>query len=84
MNRPLSQATLDGRSMTPTLSPTELQLTRAIEHADQVRDTLAPGAPEQWQRYVDALRGVSLANWSATSDLQTKFLLARAVLNEIR
>ena len=84
MNRPLSQATLDGRSMTPTLSPTELQLTRAIEHADQVRATLSPGAPEQWQRYVDALRGVSLANWSATSDLQTKFLLARAVLNEIR
>jgi phytoene dehydrogenase-like protein len=84
MNHPLSQAPLDGRSMTPTLSPTELQLTRAIEHADQVRHTLSPGAPEQWQRYVDALRGVSLANWSATTDLQTKFLLARAVLNEIR
>jgi hypothetical protein len=70
--------------MTPILSPTELRLMRAIEHADHLRDTLSPSAPDEWRRYVDALRGVSLANWSATTDLQTKFALARAVLNEIR
>ena len=70
--------------MTLSLNPTELRLMRAIEHADQVRHTLSPDAPDEWRRYVDALRGVSLANWSATTDLQTKFMLARAVLNEIR
>lgn len=70
--------------MTLTLNTTELRLMHAIEHADQVRNTLSASAPEDWQRYVDALRGVSLANWSATTDLQTKFMLARAVLNEIR
>lgn len=67
-----------------TLSTTELRLMRAIEHADHVRDTLSPAAPQEWQRYVDALRGVSLANWSATTDVQTKFALLRAVLNEVR
>lgn len=70
--------------MTLTLSPSEIRLMRAIEHADQVRNALSPSAPEAWQGYVDALRGVSLANWSAMTDLQTKFMLARAVLNEIR
>lgn len=67
-----------------TLSTTELRLMRAIEHADQIRDTLSPAAPQEWQRYVSALRDVSLANWSATTDVQTKFALLRAVLNEVR
>jgi hypothetical protein len=33
---------------------------------------------------VDALRGVSLANWSASTDLQMTFALLRTALNEIR
>jgi hypothetical protein len=33
---------------------------------------------------VEALRGVSLANWSATTDIQMKFALLRTVLNEVR
>lgn len=40
--------------------------------------------PAEWRDYVDALRGVSLANWSATTDLQMKFGLLRTVINEIR
>ena len=70
--------------MIPTLNAAELRLMHAIEHADHVRNTLSPSAHEDWQRYVEGLRGVSLANWGATTDLQTKFMLARAVLNEIR
>lgn len=40
--------------------------------------------PSQWRDYVESLRGVSLANWSATTDLQMKFGLLRTVINEIR
>lgn len=63
---------------------TEARLMHAIEHADRMRDTLPAADPAQWQRYVEALRGVSLANWSATTDLQMKFALLRTVLNEVR
>lgn len=66
------------------LSTTELQLSRAINHADHMRQAMSPADPVQWQRYVEALRGVSLANWSATTDIQMKFALMRTVLNEIR
>ncbi|MEA3121113.1 MAG: hypothetical protein QOH33_654 [Paraburkholderia sp.] len=70
--------------MTMNLSPTELQLLRAMEHADHIRDAMSAADPAQWQRYVEALRGVSLANWSATTDIQMKFALLRTVLNEVR
>jgi hypothetical protein len=66
------------------LSATELHLARAIEHADRIRHEMSPSDPAQWQRYVEALRGVSLANWGATTDLQMKFALLRTVLNEVR
>ena len=66
------------------LSPTELQLLRAMEHAERIRNTMSPVDPAQWQRYVEALRGVSLANWSATTDVHMKFALLRTVLNEVR
>jgi hypothetical protein len=66
------------------LSPTELQLLRAMEHADLIRNAMSPVDPAQWQRYVEALRGVSLANWSATTDVHMKFALLRTVLNEVR
>jgi hypothetical protein len=66
------------------LSPTELQLMRAMAHADRIRNAMSPVDAAQWQRYVEALRGVSLANWSATTDVHMKFALLRTVLNEIR
>jgi hypothetical protein len=66
------------------LSPTELQLLRAMTHADRVRNTMSPANAAQWQHYVEALRGVSLANWSATTDVHMKFALLRTVLAEVR
>ncbi|PPK47511.1 HrpF protein [Trinickia symbiotica] len=63
---------------------TELQLLHAMQHADRVRHSMSPTDVRQWQRYVEALRGVSLANWSATTDVQMRFALLRSVLNEIR
>jgi hypothetical protein len=71
-------------SPTMELNATELQLSRAIQHADRMRHEMSPSDPAQWQRYVEALRGVSLANWSATTDVQMKFALLRTVLNEVR
>ncbi|MGG1944063.1 hypothetical protein AB1286_04550 [Trinickia sp. NRRL B-1857] len=67
-----------------TLEPNEIQLRNALRHADQVRRKMSPDRPAEWQTYVEALRGVSLANWSATTDLQMKFALLRTVINEIR
>ena len=55
-----------------------------MEHAERIRNTMSPVDPAQWQRYVEALRGVSLANWSATTDVHMKFALLRTVLNEVR
>ncbi|HTI19187.1 MAG TPA: hypothetical protein VL598_16170 [Trinickia sp.] len=66
------------------LSPTELHLFRAMERADHARRAMSPTDPREWQRYVEALRGVSLAGWSATTDVQMKFALLRSVLNEVR
>ncbi len=66
------------------LNPAELELLRAIQHADRLRQSMSPTDARQWQRYVEALRGVSLANWSATTDVQMRFALLRSVLNEIR
>ena len=45
---------------------------------------MSPADPAQWRDYVESLRGVSLANWSATTDLQMKFSLLRTVINEVR
>ena len=67
-----------------TLEPNEIQLRDALRHADRVRRTMSPDRPAEWQSYVESLRGVSLANWSATTDLQMKFALLRTVINEIR
>lgn len=67
-----------------TVTRTEAQLMHAIGQADHLRHTMSPADPAQWQRYVAALRGVSLANWSATTELQMKFALMRTVLNEVR
>lgn len=67
-----------------TLEPSELQLRDALRHADHVRRTMSPDRRAQWQTYVESLRGVSLANWSATTNLQMKFALLRTVINEIR
>lgn len=67
-----------------TLEPNELQLRDALRHADQVRRTISVDRPAEWQTYVESLRGVSLANWIATTDTQMKFALLRTVINEIR
>jgi len=67
-----------------TLEPNEIQLRDALHHADQVRRTMSTDRPAEWRTYVESLRGVSLANWSATTDLQMKFALLRTVINEIR
>ncbi len=67
-----------------TLQPTEIQLHHALRHTEQLRQTMSPSNPAQWHEYVESLRGVSLANWSATTDLQMKFALLRTVINEIR
>ena len=64
-----------------TLEPSETRLLDALRHADQIRRTMSPGEPAQWRDYVESLRGVSLANWSATTDLQMKFGLLRTVIN---
>lgn len=68
--------------MTPLFA--ETQLLHALRHADRLRESLSPEHPSQWRDYVESLRGVSLANWSATTDLQMKFSLLRTVINEIR
>lgn len=68
--------------MTPLAA--EAQLLHALRHADRVRESLSPEDPAQWRDYVESLRGVSLANWSAMTDLQMKFSLLRTVINEIR
>ena len=67
-----------------TLQPAETQLLHALRHADRMRRSMSPSNPAQWHDYVESLRGVSLANWSATTDLQMKFALLRTVINEIR
>lgn len=67
-----------------TSSIAETQLLNALRHTEHLRRSLSPAAPEQWQDYVESLRGVSLANWSATTDLQMRFALLRTVINEIR
>lgn len=67
-----------------TLHPAETQLLNALRHAEATRRAMSPDRPAEWQDYVESLRGVSLANWSATTDLQMKFSLLRAVINEIR
>ncbi len=67
-----------------TLEPAETPLLDALRHAERIRRTMSPDQPAQWRDYVEALRGVSLANWSATTDLQMKFGLLRTVINEIR
>ena len=67
-----------------TLEPAEIQLLHALRRADHVRLSMSPSDPTQWREYVESLRGVSLANWSATTDLQMKFALLRTVINEIR
>lgn len=69
-------------SMTAPIA--ETQLFNALRHAEAVRRSMSPSNPAQWGEYVDALRGVSLANWSASTDLQMKFALLRTALNEIR
>lgn len=66
------------------IHPTETQLLNALRHAEQVRRTLSPEHPGQWHDYVESLRGVSLANWCAATDLQMKFALLRTVINEVR
>ncbi|WP_181885533.1 hypothetical protein [Trinickia dinghuensis] len=67
-----------------TLPIAETQLRNALHHAERLRRTMSPDQPDDWRRYVESLRGVSLANWSATTDLQMKFALLRTVINEIR
>ena len=67
-----------------TLEPTETHLLNALRHADEMRRTMSPDRPADWHEYVESLRGVSLANWSATTDLQMKFALLRTVISEIR
>lgn len=67
-----------------TLPLANMQLLGALRHAEHVRGAMSPSDPAQWQDYVASLRGVSLANWSATTDLQMKFALLRTVINEIR
>lgn len=67
-----------------TLQPSETQLLSALRHAERVRQTMSADQPAQWRHYVESLRGVSLANWSAATDLQMKFGLLRTVINEIR
>ncbi|WP_206952683.1 hypothetical protein [Trinickia acidisoli] len=62
----------------------ETQLLNALRHTEQVRQSMSPSNPAQWQDYVESLRGVSLANWGATMDLQMRFALLRTVINEIR
>jgi hypothetical protein len=66
------------------LNPTERQLLHAIEHADHVRGTMSPTNVADWNRYVDALRGVSIASWGAMTDVNMRFAVLRAVLNEVR
>jgi hypothetical protein len=66
------------------LNPTERQLLHAIEHADHVRSTMSPTNVTDWAHYVDALRGVSIASWGATTDINMRFAVLRAVLNEVR
>lgn len=67
-----------------TLHPAETQLLDALHYAEETRRRMSPDRPAEWQDYVESLRGVSLANWSATTDLQMKFGLLRTVINEIR
>lgn len=67
-----------------TIEPAETQLLHALRHAERLRETMTPADPAQWRDYVESLRGVSLANWSATTDLQMKFALLRTVMNEVR
>jgi hypothetical protein len=62
----------------------ETQLFHALRHAETVRHAMSPAHPAHWHQYVEALRGVSLASWSASTDLQMKFALLRTALNEIR
>lgn len=68
--------------MTPPLADT--YLLHALRHTERIRHSLAPDDPARWQDYVESLRGVSLANWSATTDLQMRFALMRTIFNEIR
>ncbi|MEJ8798198.1 hypothetical protein WKR88_18045 [Trinickia caryophylli] len=70
------------KPMTPSIP--ELQLSQAIARADHIRDTMSAADPRDWHRYLAALRSVSLANWSATTDIQMKFALVRSALNEVR
>lgn len=62
----------------------ETQLLNALRHSEQLRRTMSPSNPAQWQDYVESLRGVSLANWCAVADIQMTFALSRTILNEIR
>lgn len=67
-----------------TIDPLDTQLLHALRHAEQMRKSLSPDHPAEWRDYVESLRGVALANWSATTDLQMKFALLRTVINEVR
>jgi hypothetical protein len=67
-----------------TLQPTEIQLVHALGRAEELRRTMSPSNPAQWHQYVESLRGVSLANWSATTDIQMKYALLRTIISEIR
>jgi hypothetical protein len=62
----------------------ETQLFNALRHAEALRLMMSPSNPAHWQHYVESLRAVSLANWSASTELQMKFALLRTALNEIR
>jgi hypothetical protein len=67
-----------------TLHPSETPLLDALRHAERIRRTMSADQPAHWRDYVESLRGVSLANWSATTGLQMQFGLLRTVINEIR
>jgi hypothetical protein len=66
------------------LEPIDTQLLNSLRHAEQIRRNLSPDHPAGWQDYVEALRGVSLVNWSETTEIQMQFALMRTVINEIR
>ena len=69
---------------TMTVAIAETQLLNALRHAENVRRMMSPADPAQWRDYVESMRAVSLANWSASTDLHMRFALLRTVLNEIR
>ena len=64
--------------------PYDQKLMLSMRRADSIARDMSPNDPSQWQRYIGALREVSLANWAATTDLEMKFNLVKTALNEIR